>query len=231
MWTFAFQIFSLTGVYLFWEIFKGKFGIESPVLQNFCGMGAKQNTSLDSCKTIIQSKDFQFLGLSLSDFGFIYFIGLSVLPLFIVKTSFLFLIISALAMLSILYSVYYQVSKKSLCKVCCIVIGILMTQFAIAYFQFKTGFQWNEVMICSFVFMISFLGVESFSKMNVENEKYRKENIKNLRFKRNYNVFKEQLLKEDNKIDFEVKEGGFILGNPSASLKISLVSNPFLRIL
>lgn len=75
--------------------------------------------------------------------------------------------------------------------------------------------------------MISFLGVDSFSKTNEEKEKYRKENIKNLRFKRNYNVFKEQLIKEENRVDFKVKGGGFTLGNPSASLKISVVSNPF----
>lgn len=227
VWAFTFQILSLVGVYLFWEIFKGKFGKESPVLQNFCGMGAKQNTGTDACNTIIQSKDFQFLGLSFSDFGFIYFIGLSILPLFIVKTSVLFLIISSLATLSIFYSVYYQVSKKSFCKVCGLVIGILIVQFSLAFFQFKTEFQWTEVLISAFVFMISFLGVDSFSKTNEEKEKYRKENIKNLRFKRNYNIFKEQLLKEENKIDFKVKEGGFILGNPSASLKISVVSNPF----
>lgn len=227
IWSFIFQILSLTGVYLFWEIFKGKFGKESPVLQNFCGLGAKQNAAADACKTIIQSKDFQLFGLSFSDFGLIYFIGLSVLPSFIVKSSILFLLISGLATLSIFYSVYYQFSKKSFCKVCALAIGILMVQFAVAFLYFKTDFHWTEILISAFVFMISFLGVEIFSKALEEKERYRKENIKNLKFKRNYNIFKEQLIKDENRVDFKVKEGGFILGNRSADLKISVVSNPF----
>ncbi|KQT22120.1 hypothetical protein ASG31_01905 [Chryseobacterium sp. Leaf404] len=225
--TFVFQILSFAGVYVFYEIFKEKFGKESPILQNFCGVGAKQNSSVDACKTIIQSKDLQLLGLSFSDFGFIYFIGLSVLPLFIAKTSVLFLFISSLAMLSIIYSVYYQISKKSFCKVCGLVIAILILQFVISIFQFQSEFQFFELLVSVFTFIVAFLGVENFSKTIEEKENYRKENIKNLRFKRNYEIFKDQLLKEENKVDFKVSTGGFILRNPTAKLKIAVISNPF----
>lgn len=226
-WSFTFQILSGIGIYIFAEIFREKFGQNSVVLQNFCGSGAKQNTPKDSCKTIIQSEDFKIFGLKFSDFGFIYFIGLSVLPLLISKTSVLFLGISGLALCSVVYSVYYQISKKSFCKICGLVIGILISQFAVAYLFYSSPFQTTEISIALFTFLIIFFVVYQFSITIEEKEEHRKANIKNLRFKRNYDIFKDQLLKEDNKVDFKINNGGFILGNSKAEIKISVVSNPF----
>lgn len=225
--SFLFQLLSFAGLYIFLEIFKEKFGKESPVLQNFCGAGAKQNTIKDSCKTIIQSEDFKIFGLKFSDFGFIYFIGLSVLPLLIANNSVLFCGISGLALCSVVYSVYYQISKNSFCKICGLVIGILISQFTVAYLFYSSPFQTTEIFIALFTFLIIFFVVYQFSITIEEKEKHRKANIKNLRFKRNYEIFKDQLLKEDNKVNFKINSGGFILGNPDAEFKISIVSNPF----
>lgn len=225
--SFLFQLLSFAGLYIFSEIFKEKFGKESPVLQNFCGSVAKQNTTKDSCKTIIQSEHFKIFGLKFSDYGFIYFIGLSVLPLLIANDSVLFCGISGLALCSVVYSVYYQLSKKSFCKICGLVIGILISQFAVAYLFYSSPFQTTEIVIALFTFLIVFLVVYQFSITIEEKEKHRKANIKNLRFKRNYDIFKDQLLKEDNKVDFKINNGGFILGNSNAEFKISIVSNPF----
>ncbi|MEN2436552.1 ABC transporter permease [Weeksellaceae bacterium A-14] len=227
LWSFLFQLLSFAGLYMFSEIFKEKFGKGSPLLQNFCGVDIKQSTYRDACKTIIQSEDFKIYNLKFSDFGFIYFIGLSILPLLVVNMSILFCGISGLALCSIIYSVYYQISRKSFCKICGVVIGILISQFAIAYLFFGLPFQTSEIIIAIFTFLVVFLGVYQFSVTIEEKEKHRKANIKNLRFKRNYEIFKDQLLKRDNKVDFKVNTGGFILGNPNAEFKISIVSNPF----
>ncbi|WHF51930.1 thioredoxin domain-containing protein [Chryseobacterium gotjawalense] len=47
-----------------------------------------------------------------------------------------------------------------------------------------------------------------------------------MKFKRNYEVFKRELISKDN-INFENNNNGFFLGNPDAKLHISLVSNPY----
>lgn len=225
LWSFIYQILSFVGVYLFLEIFKEKSGAESPVLQNFCGVGSQQKSSVDSCKTIIQSNDFELLGLKFSDYGFIYFISLSVLPLLILNTNILFLGISGLALFSVFYSIFYQLQKKSFCKICALVIAVLISQFIIAFFSFRSPFQASNLLVVLFVFIVSFLAVYYFSKILNEKEKYRKENIKYLRFKRNYELFKNQLINAD-KIEFETKDP-FFLGNRDAKLHLSMITNPY----
>ncbi len=226
VWSFLFQMLSLSGVYLFYEIFKEKFGSDSVVLQSFCGMGAKQQSSEDACKKIIQSKDFKLFDMKFSDFGFVYFIAISILPLLISKESIVFLGITSLSLFSVIYSVYYQISQKIFCKVCGLVIGILLAQFAIAYFSFREDFSILELLVTLFSFLIVLFLIHYISKTIEEKEKYRKENIKNLRFKRNYELFKRELLDKE-KVIFKDPKAGFFFGNENAKIHITLISNPY----
>jgi thiol-disulfide isomerase/thioredoxin len=58
-----------------------------------------------------------------------------------------------------------------------------------------------------------------------QKEELKKSNAKNLRFKRNYDLFKRELLSNE-KIDFS-DNNTFFLGNKDAKLHISVVSNPY----
>ncbi|RST27581.1 vitamin K epoxide reductase family protein [Chryseobacterium lacus] len=209
-WAFVFQVLSLTGVYIFLEIFREKSGSESPVLQSVCGSISKQSSSDDTCNKIIKSKDFQFLGLTFSDFGLSYFLGLSILTLLIEKNSYLLVLITGLSLHSIIYSAYYQISKKSFCRVCGVVIIILISQFFIALFNFQTRIVLTEAIIAAFVFLLAFYIIHFLSETISEKENYRKENIKNLKFKKNYGIFKNQLQSKD-RILFENSKAGFSL--------------------
>lgn len=225
-WAFVFQVLSLTGVYIFLEIFREKSGSESPVLQSVCGSISKQSSSIDACNKIFKSKDFQFLGLTFSDFGLSYFLGLSILTLLIEKNSYLLVLITGLSLPSIIYSAYYQISKKSFCRVCGVVIIILISQFFIALFNFQTRIVLTEAIIAAFVFLLAFYIIHFLSETIIEKENYRKENIKNLKFKKNYAIFKNQLQSKD-RILFENSKAGFFFGNQNAKIHISLVSNPY----
>lgn len=226
LWSFLFQILSLAGVYLFSEIFKEKLGTESFVLQSFCGAGAKQHSLEAGCNKIIKSKNFQFLELKFSDFGFVYFIAISILPLLISKGSILFLGLASLSFFGIIYSVYYQITQKTFCKVCGLVIGILLAQFAISYFYFSETFSISELLVTLFSFLMILFLIHYISKTIEEKEKYRKENIKTLRFKRNYELFKRELLNNEQVI-FKNPKAGFFFGNENAKIHLTLISNPY----
>ena len=225
LWSFLFQLLSLAGVYIFLEIFKQKFGSESPVLQSFCEVGSKQKTTEDTCEKIIQSKDFELFGLKFSDYGFVYFVAILLLPLIISKTSVVFLVITSLSLFSIIYSVYYQILKKIFCRICVLAIAILVLQFSIAYFHFQDSFLVTELLVALFNFLVSFFVIHSFSKLIEEKEEFKNQNIKNLRFKRNYDLFKRELT-DNEKIEFTDKQA-FFIGNGDAKIHISVVSNPY----
>lgn len=60
----------------------------------------------------------------------------------------------------------------------------------------------------------------------LKNNDLKKSNIKNLKFKRNYELFRMQLLDSDQTI-FRNDYSSFFLGNRNANIHISLISNPF----
>ncbi|MDY3345656.1 vitamin K epoxide reductase family protein [Riemerella anatipestifer] len=226
IWAFIYQVLSLVALYFFLEIFKDKFGNQSPVLQSFCDRSIGESQQKTTCEDIFKSKELQLFGLTFSDFGLIYFLGLAVLPLLIKNTSTILILVSGLALLSIVYSLYYQISKKNFCKVCFLIIGILVVQFLIAYFQFSSTYTVSECIITLFIFVVFLFGLYHLNHLISEKEEYKRQNIKNLRFKRSYGIFKRELILED-KVNFEDKKNGFFFGNENARIHISMISNPF----
>lgn len=82
----VFNLLSLVGLYISLEIFNQKFGKESVVLNNFCGVGAK-NATPENCTKIIDSDKINIFGLKLSDFSLVYFTAVLVLGLFLPNTN------------------------------------------------------------------------------------------------------------------------------------------------
>ncbi|WP_027380191.1 thioredoxin domain-containing protein [Chryseobacterium daeguense] len=222
----VFNVLSLAGVYISLEIFKQKFGNTSAVIGSICGDTTAQQ-SVNSCNKIIDQDKTSILGLKFSDFSLIYFIGITVLGIFLPSTSFIIKGFALASIIAIGYSVYIQgFVEKTFCRVCLLIISILVAQLLISSFLFEQIFFDLKIILLSLILWIaSFSLVLYLNNTLNEKENLQKSNAKNLRFKRNYNLFKREFL-ENEKIIFSDNET-FALGNRDAGLKISVVSNPY----
>ncbi|AZA47200.1 ABC transporter permease [Chryseobacterium carnipullorum] len=221
-----FNVLSLAGVYISMEIFNQKFGATSTVIGSICGdTSAKQVTN--SCDKIIKQDKTSILGLKFSDFSLIYFAGLAILGLFLPATAYIVKGFTLVSILAIGYSLYIQAFvEKAFCRVCLLIISILIGQLILSIFFFQnTPLSIGMLLLTVVLWILVFSAVLYFSNILSQKESLQKSNAKNLRFKRNYELFKSQLL-ENEKIEFQDTET-FSLGNEDAKLRLSIVSNPY----
>ncbi|SHE86260.1 vitamin K epoxide reductase family protein [Chryseobacterium vrystaatense] len=221
-----FNLLSLAGVYISMEIFNQKFGNTSTVIGSICGdTSAKQATN--SCDKIIKQDKTSILGLKFSDFSLIYFTGLAVLGLFLPATAYIVKGFTLVSVLAIGYSLYIQAFvEKAFCRVCLLIISILAGQLALSIFFFQNiSFSIGMLLLTAVLWILVFSAVLYFSNILSQKENLQKSNAKNLRFKRNYELFKSQLL-ENEKIEFQNTDT-FSLGKKDAKLRLSIVSNPY----
>lgn len=222
----VFNMLSLVGVYISLEIFNQKFGNTSAVIGSICGdTTEKQNEN--SCNKIITQDKTSILGLKFADFSLIYFIGITVLGLFLPETSFIIKGFTFASVIAIGYSLYIQAFvEKTFCRVCILIISILAAQLALGIVFFENiPFDIKTTLLSLILWIISFSVVLYLNNTLQEKESLQKSNAKNLRFKRNYEIFKKQLL-EKEKIIFSDNDTLFV-GNRDAKLHLSIISNPY----
>jgi uncharacterized membrane protein/thiol-disulfide isomerase/thioredoxin len=222
----VFNILSMIGVYISLEIFNQKFGNTSTVIGSICG-GATVNQNVNSCNKIIHQDKTSILGLKFSDFSLIYFIGITVIGLFLPATSFLLKGFTFASIVAIGYSLYIQAFvEKTFCRVCLLIISILAIQLFLGIFLFENIKFDTQIALLGLIFwIISFAVILYLNNTLQEKESLQKSNAKNLRFKRNYEIFRKQLL-EKEKIAFTDNET-FFVGNRDAKLHLSIISNPY----
>jgi uncharacterized membrane protein len=161
----VFNILSLAGVYISLELFNQKFGQESVIVNNICGVGAK-NTAQSACSKIFSSDKTNVLGLKLSDFSLVYFLGITFLGLIFPDAQFVLRITALTSVLVILYSLYIQLFvEKSFCRVCFLIIFILLSQIAISTVYFRWGASLAIVFISVIVFASLFFTTAFFSNL------------------------------------------------------------------
>ncbi|HRM35381.1 MAG TPA: vitamin K epoxide reductase family protein [Aliarcobacter cryaerophilus] len=216
----AYIFVSLTGLYYCFEIYKNQHGEKSIIVDKICNDEKEES----SCQQLIQSDPINIFGLKLSDIALLYFITTVILGLFINNTQFLIIILSVLNFPIITYSLYIQLFKeKRLCKVCLILISVILIQSGISLLYFKYSFS-LEVLILGAIYLFSMFPLYIFINKTIDkNNKLKNENTINLRFKRNYDIFKRELLLTQ-KIEFEY-QNLFFLGNKDAKVHITLISN------
>ncbi|UFH30431.1 thioredoxin domain-containing protein [Chryseobacterium sp. C-71] len=220
-----FNLLSLVGVYISLELFNQKFGQESAVVSNICG-GAANSSSQSSCSKIFSSDKTDILGLKLSDFSLIYFLGITFVGLLFPQSQALLRISAMISIVVILYSFYVQAFvEKSLCRVCLVIIFVLLAQIAISSFYFSWEINLPVVFTSAILFISLFFTVAFLNNLINQKEEFKKSNAKNLRFKRNYDLFKRELTDKE-KIEFTDQQT-FFVGNKDAKLRISVVSNPY----
>lgn len=221
----VFNVLSMFGFYISLELFNKKFGKESTVITGICG-ATTSNTQKADCDAIIENDKINVLGLKFADFSLVYFIAILAIGLFLPITTGILKFISFASVLVIGYSLFMQIFiEKTFCKICLLVIAILSGQIVVSVLFFNDIFSVNTIILSIFTFLVIFFGLIFVNNLIEQKEKYRKSDIKNLRFKRNYVLFKTQLL-EKEKINFQ-HTSFFSFGKANARLRISLVSNPY----
>ncbi len=222
----VFNALSLAGVYISLEIFNQKFGNTSTVIGSICGDTAG-NQNVNSCNKIISQDKTSILGLKFSDFSLIYFIGITILGLFLPATSFIIKGFTFASVIAIGYSLYIQgFVEKTFCRVCLLIISLLVAQLLIGLFLFENIYFDIRISLLSLILWIATFSLVLYLNNTLEEkENLQKSNAKNLRFKRNYDLFKRELL-EKEKVTFNDNET-FFVGNKDAKLHLSIISNPY----
>jgi len=221
-----FNLLSLGGLYVSLELFNKKFGQESSILNNICSGGGATKPQ-ENCSKIIDSDKINILGLKLSDFSLVYFIATLALGIFFPTATWIIKGLGFLSIFVIIYSLYMQVFvEKVICKVCLLIVSILIFQIILAGIYFPNTFQFNTLYSSILVFAFTFMVIVYINNELKQKEILSKSNLKNLRFKRNYELFKRELLDKE-KIKFKDDFSGFFVGNNESKLHISLVSNPY----
>ncbi|SDJ89737.1 vitamin K epoxide reductase family protein [Chryseobacterium jejuense] len=221
-----FNLLSLAGVYISLELFNQKFGNTSAVIGSICGAAPATQTA-NSCDRIIKQDKTSILGLKFSDFSLIYFTGLAILGLFLPATAYIVKGFTFVSILAIGYSLYVQAFvEKTFCRVCLLIISILVGQLVISAFFFQNlTFGVGALLLTVILWAMIFSAVMYFNTLLEQKEELQKNNAKNLRFKRNYELFKSQLLEKD-KIEFQDTDT-FSVGKKDARIRISVISNPY----
>lgn len=219
-----YNIISILGVYISLEIFNRKFGKESYIINNLCTTSTK-SPSQSGCTKIIDSDKINIWGLKLSDFSLIYFLGLMVIGLFSPYTEFILKIFSIASIIVIIYSLSVQLFiEKTFCKICLTTIILLIIQIIIASLLFGFHFNLKILLISAFIFLISFVFILFINDVLTKQKKYQTSSLKNLRFKRNYDIFKREL--QEKSVLFN-HNNLFWIGNKDAKLHISMITNPY----
>ena len=104
-------------------------------------------------------------------------------------------------------------------------IFILLFQIAVSSVYFSWGVCLAIIFITAIVFASLFFTTAFFNNLLNQKEELKKSNAKNLRFKRNYDLFKRELLDKE-KVEF-TDNNTFFVGNKEAKLHLSIVSNPY----
>ena len=221
-----YNLFSIIGIYISLEIFNRKFGKASIIINNLCGTSTTIN-SQNNCTKIIDSDKINILGLKLSDFSLVYFIGILTLGLFFPYTTFVLKFLSVLSVLVILYSLFVQVIlEKKFCKICLFIIFLLTGQIIFASFFINFKFDWETLFISALVFFFISSSIIYIKVLLKEKEEYKSSSLKNLKFRRNYEIFKRELLNTE-RVLFSISNSGFFFGNQDSKIKLTIISNPY----
>ncbi|MET7035875.1 vitamin K epoxide reductase family protein [Elizabethkingia miricola] len=228
LWSNAFNVLSVIGIMLSYELFFQDLGQTSAIISNICGGGAGQGPDVrSSCDKVIGSGTFSLFGLKLQDYSFIYFLSLFFIGILIPFSGTVLFVFSTISLFVVVYSLYMQsVVLKAFCKVCLFIAAILIGQFVLSLLKLNEGYHIYPFLI-SLVFMGGIFGLVYYLKnLNLKYDELKKNHMKNIRFKRNFQLFKRELEAEEP-ISFENPKELFFVGNPGSKLHMAIISNPY----
>ncbi|WP_422107409.1 vitamin K epoxide reductase family protein [Winogradskyella sp.] len=226
----VYLLLSFFGGVISFVIFKQEQGEATIIGDAFCNSSDEKK----DCNSVLNSKGANiFKNFKLSDICIIYFIGSMVcIYLFqILNISYsLLYTISFLALPVTLYSIYYQkFIVKNWCALCLAIVAILWAQagsvFLNSDFEFSIGF--NDGLIALITYLSTVFIWNYISRLIKSRKELFDLKIENLRFKKNFDLFKSALLSSDA-VDTHIPiKNEMKFGNSESQLKIVVVTNPF----
>ncbi|CAA9200803.1 vitamin K epoxide reductase family protein [Flavobacterium collinsii] len=225
---YLFFLFSAIGVLFSIAALKDLLGTKSKLINNFCNI-----TKSTSCASVVDSKKWKiFEVINFSDLSIVFFssqlIALFLLTLNNKVASFFSLekifLLSSIPF--ILTSIYYQkFVEKKWCPICLAIILIILTELVFVFF-IDFGFVFlldaSLLFFFSFVFTLAIWG--QIKKVLNKQKELRGKLLKAIRFERNYENFKNNLLVKPKII---LSNTPIILGNAESETIITIISNPF----
>ncbi len=229
----ALLITTIAGTTVGYFLLAKEMGVTYEAIDTFCNAGKNTN-----CDKVLKA-DINLFGINFSEATATYFIFQLVAISFVqalptIRETFLqvLAILSILTLPIILFSLYYQYAVvKTWCKLCLIVVGVLIVQlviFSIAYLNGSlplfNSLSLAQLATLALLFLtIGFFVVMLKSIIEMENKLNQLVGNGN-RVKYSPSVFI-QLLVQQNKIDSTPFEKEMLLGSPHAPIKIIMVSN------
>nr|WP_262921501.1 cysteine peptidase family C39 domain-containing protein [Psychroserpens algicola] len=225
--TVIFLILSFLGVYCSIAIIKQEQGENSILGNAFCS----KQTQSKNCNAVLTSKgSFIIKNLKLSDLSIIYFTSLFLSSFILLLNSggfFSLKVISLIALPITIYSLYYQsLIIKKWCLLCLSVIVIIWLQALIAFLFFSYNFELKNSLVTVLTFACICLVWITTSRVFKEYKTLKQTKIEYFRFKRNFDLFNNQLklsklINTRTEIPKEI-----ILGNTNSPLDITIITNP-----
>lgn len=227
---FIFLFFSISGLIISTEIIKQTLGIDSFISEKLCS-----NIKNSDCESVITSNKWSVLKkVSLSDLSIVFFLGqfFSLVAMSISNYESTFFYIQNIILWGSIpisfFSLYYQWKiVKEWCPLCLLLILVLYGELTCSQIYF-------DVFSYSLYGLYLFFGINLFilalwlfiKSILISNKSLKEDKLVGLRFKRNYNLFK-TILKRDEVLKTPSFNHTFVLGNENANLKISMVTSPF----
>jgi len=232
----AYLLSTIIGLYISVAIVKQELGMKTVIGDAFCS--GKDEKS--SCDDVISSSGAKISGgIKLSTMSLLYFTMALITGIVFQLIGNGFNVLFYLSVLSIpvtFYSLYYQaVVLKKWCKLCLGIVGMLYVQIAIASSVLLIGSfplpRMANLLIALGVGIVVALGVAILVPMVEELNGLKGEKIKYMKFKRNFKMFKMNLMTSERILESATGEivDDLIFGDKNAPLTVSVISNPLCR--
>ncbi|WP_111685546.1 vitamin K epoxide reductase family protein [Winogradskyella tangerina] len=224
---YLFVTTSILGIYLSSIIIRQEQGESTKIGNAFCSGDDERK----DCNAVLNSNAATLVeGLKLSDLSLIFFAGLTLASLILVSSNSEIYSVKLLSVLGFpvtIFSIYYQFIKiKKWCFLCLGIVGILWTQAALFAYSSNAEFNVNHILIALFSFSITALTWLVFSKIYREKEELNQIKIKYFKFKRNFGLFNDQLLKSPTLPTQIPGINEIVYGNPTSQFHLILITNP-----
>lgn len=226
----VFLLFPILGLLFTIATLKDLFGAKSELINNFCNI-----TSTTSCESIINSKKWKiFKMLNFSDLGIVFFsyqfFGYLLASVTNTISTFFFLqkIMLLLSLPVIVASLYYQkFVEKKWCPLCLLIILTLILELIFVFttnISFISNLNLKQTFTLFSVLILTYIAWYYLKELLISNKKNKENLFKSVRFERNYQNFKNNLLV---KSPILLPTTPIVLGNKESKIVISIVTNPF----
>lgn len=224
---YAFTLLSFLGVVVSAVIVQQELGLQTKMGDAFCSDNAN-NKNCDAVLTSDGAKLLKFL--KLSDASLIYFIFLSISSFVLPRESDILNLTSIIVLPFILFSIYYQYQVvKSWCMLCLTIAGIMFVQGVMALVNIESNYlshmnSWIPTILIYLIILFTW----KMSRPKIEELlSLRNNELKAIKFKRNFNLFKRLLLdsKRLNTSIDDIEEIQF--GTGGTNTEIVVITNPF----